>query len=176
MTDSLLDDTTTTPATPAEPVDPAAELTAFKRKVKELAVRAQQEMTWPDEKMNATLTRLGLAPKTTHWVWAEAHSVQKVLVQVDDADSYEEAVQLVGSDPSRVTTNTRRWVVESVTPMDPPTFAVGDPDLTAIERRSTQMCEHRHPTTRVYCERRRGHDGNHAVGNETVITESWPQD
>lgn len=174
----------------ADPDASTTDLATYKKLVRRVALAAAKEREWCDDGTNEYLRALDLAPKVKHRVPVTVTTTHRVLVQVEDAESMEEARERVAagdSAPVEAAVRDRLGVAATLVSHEPTVLGdikVGDPDVT--HPYASPTCDvrdrRRDPVTRDYsgtghyCTWHRDHDGDHVAGNGTEVIAVWPQE
>lgn len=179
--------------------DSNADLEAFKRQVREEALRVQKDQGWCDDGLNTTLRNLGLPEKKNYEIRVRVTLEHITRVTVRDADSEEQAREQVFAeyqdDPARFVQSyygrDYKYVShDTPIPPNPNEAEVGDLDPTRDERDAARLsgttnpggvtrysCENWNDARSYYCSRPRNHGGaQHVSGDGTRVTAVWPVD
>jgi hypothetical protein len=163
--------------------DPAAlgtDLDAYKKLVRRVGIAASKVRGWCDSGTNEYLVALGLPRKQAFSVPVDATVVQRFHMLIEDAESMEEAQQMVADggllDPletvrTNLGTGVREVLVTAVADLE--TAVRGDSDPTVGAMRN---CGTYDPNRQWTCTRERGHTGQHIAGNGRRVLEVWPQE
>lgn len=85
-----------------------SQLAKYKERVRAEAIRVAAEQRWCDDGLNTTLRNLDLAPKQRFTVKVRVKSEQVVKLRVDEAESLEQAIDMLRSDPERTSKSLQR--------------------------------------------------------------------
>lgn len=162
------------------------ELEAYKRQVRAEAIRVAAQQGWCDTGLNETLTTLDLPPKREYTVPVALTVTYIYPTVINDADSYEDAVEKVRT---RVAESDAQQYVENVLGSqykavsvgvaeipDPDNAVMGDADPTQRELAEADgnTCGEYSPRGR-YCMRAYNHGGTqHLRVHNSRVTEVWP--
>jgi hypothetical protein len=168
-----------------DPVAMGTDLVAYKKLVRRVGLLVAAEQGWCDSGVNEYLQALGLPPKQTYRVPVDAVVAQRLTVPVVDAESYEEAVELVRGLTAEEAEKRLHdggvgvgLSIKSTAVIDQSELRVGDPEF---DRAQTQYCVSTHggrlynPEGTAMCTRENNHVGDHHAGNGSVITHIWPR-
>lgn len=162
------------------------DLHTYKRLFRRLAIQEAADLSWCDSGLNEYLAAMGLRPKAPQYVPVEVTTTRRVLVRVDDADTRDEAREILADEQRRTEAITRELgalrIVDSVVapaaaPGEP---VVGDPDELYWQdvEGTAARCGVRSRWREYVCTRAHGHDGDLHVGatDDRVVRAFWRGD